>query len=891
MNARSFRTTMLLIAAITIAAVSLQAAPSLPITKPPVTPNNLTGPNNDPTSAQGQWFLNGSGVEEYRDHEFHDNIIDHGGGIQQSLAIEGKVASITMDALGNITAFDVDATIRNDTPTSEGQWLDGSNSHGESLSTASNYVGTLYKPKLTAEFAIVDQTTLPTIFPPPYRDRQPYIIADNEDQQAWYCWNEEAQEEQNGNFFVPTWDFADIPVGQSAYRLLKFSVNPPMDSTDSRYTAIVDSLEHGADIFANRTTSLKISTWIDELAIDTGQPYPDEVLRSSDVSVFHNTEGEEELLDWGDAPDQPYPTLQLNNGANHNIVAGAPYFDDASLPGTDQPDPEPNGQQDPNALGDDNDGNDDEDGIVFSPWPLVAGQPGTVTITVAGGAGGGFVDAWIDFNGNGIWEASESIYSAWMPTGSTPVPITVPVGFTGQTFARFRINSVNFGLSPTGNAPDGEVEDHEVLIDEEHQEELDWGDAPDDQTTYFYPTLNASGGANHTIAAGIYMGASIDAESDGQPTTPADGDDLNGLPDDEDGVAFPVVMIPGQNAQFIVTIAPTAPVGYLDVWLDVDQNGDWLGPNDQVLGGFLVNPGPNPIMITLPLNTVPGTSYMRFRYNTVGPLPVNGPAPDGEVEDYMVVIEESGLDWGDAPDGPYPTLAGSIGANHIITTGVELGSLIDTELDGQPDPQALGDDNNNLADEDGIVFVGNIIAGSNGTINVTAGSLGGNLDAWIDFDADGVWAHPGEHLWSGTSQTLGSGTTNLLFSVPGLPAQALGPTFARFRISSVGNLRPDNVGIPTPDGEVEDYMVDLFQPIPTNLVITNLTFLAGNTNAVVEWTVENGIIYQMQANTNLIFSNSWVDVEAQVVGPNNSETNNMASETNKFYRISVPWTP
>ena len=431
----------------------------------------------------------------------------------------------------------------------------------------------------------------------------------------------------------------------------------------------------------------------------------------------------------------------------------------------------------------------------------------------------------------------------------------------------------------------------EVTIKEE-EELLDWGDAPDAPTVlgYNYNTLAINGGANHTIVQGIYMGALIDAEPNGQPTANADGDDLNNLAD-EDGVVLPPQLIPGQTATFIVIISPTAPSpGTLDVWLDVDQNGDWLGPNDYVWTGP-VNPGSNPIPIPIPYNTVPGQNYMRFRYNTGGSLPVSGWAADGEVEDYRVDIEEPELDWGDAPDPTYPTLAGSSGANHIIATGVLLGSLIDAEMNGIPDPQALGDDNNNLADEDGIVFIGKIIAGSNATINVTAGPAGGRLDAWIDFDADGGWAHPGEHLWGGGSQTLVPGPNGLTFTVPGLPAQSLGPTFARFRISSLGGLPPDNSTIPTPDGEVEDYEVALYQPAPTNLVITNLTFLAGNTNAVVEWTVENGIIYQMQANTNLLFSNSWVDVEATVTGPDNSETNNMASETNKFYRISVPWTP
>ncbi len=1298
MKERAFRIP-LLIAALSIAAtISLQAAPSLSITKPPVIPNSLTGPMTDPMAINGQWF-SVAGVEEYRTHEFHDNLMELGGGQEDSYAIYGMVVSMEYAAGGSggygdpIIGFKIEATIANDTHTATGDYTDASNSHGESRQAGTEfYAGTLVDTKLTAEFAIADINLLPNTFDPPYRQLLPYIIADNEEQLAWYCWNPEnpPADSEAGKYYVPTWDFGDILLGQSASRVLSFSVDPPMDPTDPRYDALYGSLWDGVDIFANRTTSLKISTWIDNLGEDTGDAFPEEVLRSSDVSVFHNEEEpyepthkmhypqlpdphgwdvracngnynpddglqkvladdfrctsngpitkitfwgsfkddeyedeegsafhgitnihlslhhdipagelaeysmpmlpaewerdfnpesppagwgvemipeisslqgwydpntgevmpenhmdyfryeitipaseafvqtagtiywldisvetywqtwgwktsrsehfnddavwadmpvtnqmqwkelvdphtgesldlafiidggeepppdefdwgdapdqpyptlavnngashfitagmflgaaidaepdgqpepaalgddmninglggvpyppgdedgvvftsllvpgvqatltitasmpgmmdawidynsdgawavgeqlkggtfalaagvntiniavpasalptastfarfrfssaggllpfgsapdgevedyevfiEEELqdeLDWGDAPDRPYPTLNASGGANHFIVAGAPYFDDGSQ--TDQPDPEPDGQPDPNAMGDDNDGNDDEDGIIIPV--LTAGQPGSVTITVAGGAAGGYVDAWIDFNGNGVWEASERIYSGWMLQGPNPVSFIVPLGFSGQTFARFRINSQAAGLPPTGGAQDGEVEDHEVFIEEE-QEELDWGDAPDFAGGASFNTLAANSGANHTIMPGIYMGASIDAELDGQPTVAADGDDLNGVPDDEDGVAFPPLFIPGQNAQFIVTIAPTAPGGTLDVWLDVDQNGNWLGPNDYVWSGP-VNPGPNPVNIPFPYTMVPGQSYMRFRYNTGGPLPVTGWARDGEVEDYAIHIEKPEFDWGDAPDRPYPTLSGSIGANHIIATGVLLGSSIDPELDGQPDPQALGDDNDGNDDEDGVTFVDKIVAGSNATINVVAGPVGGNLDAWIDFDANGAWNHPGEHLWNGISQPLLSGPNSLAFTVPGLPAQALGPTFARFRISSAGGLPPDNTGILTPDGEVEDYMVELFQPAPTNLVITNLTFLVSNTVAKVEWTVESGITYQMQARTNLM-TNAWVDVETTVLGPVNWQTNNMAAESNKFYRVTAPWT-
>jgi len=45
----------------------------------------------------------------------------------------------------------------------------------------------------------------------------------------------------------------------------------------------------------------------------------------------------------------------------------------------------------------------------------------------------------------------------------------------------------------------------------------------------------------------------------------------------------------------------------------------------------------------------------------------------------------------------------------------------------------------------------------------------------------------------------------------------------------------------------------------------------------------------MQSTTNLLISNSWVNVGGYVVGPLNRQTNSAAA-TNRSYRIVAPWT-
>jgi hypothetical protein len=70
---------------------------------------------------------------------------------------------------------------------------------------------------------------------------------------------------------------------------MKFSILEPAGLTpaDPRYAVLVNSQNQSADMFFNRTTSLKISDWQDTIAIDAGVPYPSEPFHGSDVSVFH----------------------------------------------------------------------------------------------------------------------------------------------------------------------------------------------------------------------------------------------------------------------------------------------------------------------------------------------------------------------------------------------------------------------------------------------------------------------------------------------------------------------------------------------------------------------------------------------------------------------------
>ena len=347
-------------------------------------------------------------------------------------------------------------------------------------------------------------------------------------------------------------------------------------------------------------------------------------------------------LDWGDAPDAPYPTLGASNGANHLIVLGV--YMGVSV------DAEPDGQPDPNALGDDNDGNDDEDGVVFMT-PFIPGTTATVNITVSQA---GYIDAWFDWNGDGSWAGEQVLASYYLAAGTTPVPINVPASAVAglTTFARFRY-SLSGGLSEFGFAPDGEVEDYEVLIG---LPPVDLGDAPDFTYPHNYPTYYASGGAAHTIVQGFQMGASIDAELDGQPNFNATGDDIAGI-DDEDGVTFVTGLIMGSTATVRIDMTSSISGGFIDAWIDFGtggsggSDGSWAEPGDQIITSAWVPGGVfTDLSFTVPAGIVGGCTFARFRLSSYGGLVSTGGAVDGEVEDYEVCIDEDFWKWQQVPD-------------------------------------------------------------------------------------------------------------------------------------------------------------------------------------------------------------------------------------------------
>jgi len=147
--------------------------------------------------------------------------------------------------------------------------------------------------------------------------------------------------------------------------------------------------------------------------------------------------------------------------------------------------------------------------------------------------------------------------------------------------------------------------------------------------------------------AGVQLGNTIDSEPDGQPDATATGDDNDGNNDD-DGVVFNSALIPGSTAA--VTITASVP-GILEGWIDFDGNGSWADSGEQIITNVSVPAGSTIHNFTVPISSITGSTYARFRFCTQGATVFFGQAPDGEVEDYQITIgEESSTKWEQLPD-------------------------------------------------------------------------------------------------------------------------------------------------------------------------------------------------------------------------------------------------
>ncbi len=159
-------------------------------------------------------------------------------------------------------------------------------------------------------------------------------------------------------------------------------------------------------------------------------------------------------FDYGDA-GPGYTSLQASGGPRHKVDRGLTLGDTIT----------------PDADAILNNG-DIDDGVDLI-GNAASGFNASFTIDVRSDGRPFFVDAWIDWDRDGLFETTEvTRYRSANAAGSLPilgvgvntVNIQVPAGIkNGATFARFRLSEVS-GLGPNGDADSGEVEDLSIIV-------------------------------------------------------------------------------------------------------------------------------------------------------------------------------------------------------------------------------------------------------------------------------------------------------------------------------------------------------------------------------------------------------------------------------------------
>ncbi len=517
------------------------------------------------------------------------------------------------------------------------------------------------------------------------------------------------------------------------------------------------------------------------------------------------------LYDYGDLPDLAsgtgagdYQTRVADGGARHIIVAGLTLGDDV--------DDELNGAPSTAADGDNGTRRNDEEGIVLSDLSVLEGFPADVRAVATNTTGAAAnLYGFIDWDGDGSFGGANETASAVVPDGSNGAVVTlafgsVPAGSAANPYARFRLSTDPAAASASGTASDGEVEDYVASVT---VPAYDYGDAADTGGST-YDTLLASDGPRHVLGAGLTLGSEVDADSDGQQSLNADGDD-NGDADDEDGLPSGLTLT--ESGSGLVAVAVTNPLGQdatLYGWIDLNDNGVFEAGE----GATAIVPQGTNGAVDLDFGTIPtstaGTHVIRLRLSTdTAAQSPTGAALDGEVEDHLVTIVSTSVDFGDAPDtggGDYNTLLASDGPRHVLANGLQIGAAVDAEPDGAQSPDALGDDAaGSPDDEDGLTV--SLVAGGSALFEVAVVNPMGSeasLYGWIDFDGNGTF-----DLVERASATVAGGTNGtVVLDFGTVPITAVASTFLRLRLSTDAAAASSPDGVAT-DGEVEDHAVSI----------------------------------------------------------------------------------
>ncbi len=268
----------------------------------------------------------------------------------------------------------------------------------------------------------------------------------------------------------------------------------------------------------------------------------------------------------------------------------------------------------------------------------------------------------------------------------------------------------------------------------------------------------------------------------------------------------------GVNEPVFVISVVSAP-GLSATIIDVNANGNDNQDADNPAGvTATVTQGQNDVSPQTPVTAETANAWYDFGYKVTdyGDLPDTGPGIGPG--NYQTLLNDNGaghLAWDTTPADKVPNIPGA----------VWLGTVVDTEANGQPNANASGDDTNGTPDdEDGITSTWAWTTGGLGTVNAVVRKLdatgnllptgtptGAVLAIWLDWNGDGDFVDALEaQIWgddAGENLLVGTNTVNV--SVP-LAFTTAGTINMRFRLYDGPQGSYLSTG-GTANGEVEDY--------------------------------------------------------------------------------------
>jgi SdrD B-like domain/Putative Ig domain/GEVED domain len=156
---------------------------------------------------------------------------------------------------------------------------------------------------------------------------------------------------------------------------------------------------------------------------------------------------------------------------------------------------------------------------------------------------------------------------------------------------------------------------------------------------------------------------------------------------------------------------------------------------------------------------------------------------------------------------------GSASSTQVST--IKIGATTDTESVITANTAASGDDITGIDDEDGVTLPASIVAGTSGSLTINVTNTSGAtvyLNAWIDFNGNGVLTDTGEQVATNTTIATGTSAANktVNFTVPA--TAIIGTVGVRVRLTSTST--PGSTGL-SGNGEVEDNIMSITCPTVT----------------------------------------------------------------------------